>query len=97
MFSVHWCDEEGPQRILGVALHSHIKLLKYMKLFLHIDATFQETPWGSYHVVMFIFSIEPGAWSTYSGVLLPNDKEIGGSIQHLVEEHNYLCLLVLDE
>ena len=53
MFSVCWCDEEGPQRILGFALHSLIKLLKYKKLFLHIDATFNGTPRGFYQLLIF--------------------------------------------
>ena len=53
MFSVYWCDEEGPQRILGFALHPLIKLLKYKKFFLHIDATFNGTPRGFYQVLIF--------------------------------------------
>ena len=53
MFSVYWYDEEGPQRILEFALHPLIKLLKYKKLFLHIDATFNGTPRGFYQVLMF--------------------------------------------
>ena len=53
MFSVYWCDEEGPQRILGFALHPLIKLLKYKKLFLHIDATFNGVPRGFYQVLIF--------------------------------------------
>ena len=53
MFSIYWCDDEGPQRIMGFALHSLIKLLKYKKLFLHIDATFQGAPRGFYQVVIF--------------------------------------------
>ena len=27
MLSLYWCDEDGPQRILGFALHSLVKLL----------------------------------------------------------------------
>ena len=27
MFSLYWCDEDGPQQILGFALHSLVKLL----------------------------------------------------------------------
>jgi hypothetical protein len=53
MFSLYWCDEEGPQRILGFGLHSLIKLLRYKKLFLHIDATFDGAPRGFYQVVIF--------------------------------------------
>ena len=53
MFSVYWCDEEGPQRILGFALHPLIKLLKYKKLFLHIDATCNDVPRGIYQVLIF--------------------------------------------
>ena len=52
LFSIYWCDEEGPQRILGFALHSLIKLLKYKKLFLHIDATFNGAPRGFYQVLI---------------------------------------------
>ena len=33
MFSIYWCDDDGPQRILGFALESLIKLLKYKKFF----------------------------------------------------------------
>ena len=46
MFSLYWCDEDGPQRILGFGLHSLIKLLRYRRLFLHIDATFDGAPRG---------------------------------------------------
>ena len=53
MFSVYGCDEEGPQRILGFALHPLIKLLKYKKLFLHIDATFNSASRGFYQVLIF--------------------------------------------
>ena len=53
MFSVYWCDEEGPQRILGFSLHRLIKLLKYKKLFLYIDATFNGAPRGFYQVLLF--------------------------------------------
>ncbi len=52
MFSIHWCDDEGPQRIMGFALNSLIKLLEYKKI-LHIDATFQGAPRGFYRVVIF--------------------------------------------
>ena len=53
MFSLYWCDEDGPQRILRFALHSLIKLLKYKRLFLHIDATFDGAPRGFHQVVIF--------------------------------------------
>ena len=53
MFSIFWSDEDGPQRILGFSLYSLIKLLKYKKLFLHIDATFDGAPRGFYQVVIF--------------------------------------------
>ncbi len=53
MFSAYCCDDEGPQRILGFAVHSLIKLLQYKKLFLHIDATFEGAPRGFYQVVIF--------------------------------------------
>ena len=53
MFSHYWCDEDGPQRILGFALPSLVKLLRYKKLFLHIDATFDGAPRGFYRVVIF--------------------------------------------
>ncbi len=53
MFSVFWSDEDGPQRILGFSLHSLVKLLKYKKLFLHVDATFDSAPRGFYQVVIF--------------------------------------------
>lgn len=52
MFSFYWCDNEGLQRTLGFALHSLIKLLKYKKLSLHIDATFKGVPRGFYQVVI---------------------------------------------
>ena len=53
MFSAYWCDDEGPQTIMGFALHSLIELLGYKKLFLHIDATFNGAPCGFYQVVIF--------------------------------------------
>ena len=53
MFLLYSCDEDGPQRILGFALHSLVKLLKYKRLFLHIDATFDGAPRGFYQVVIF--------------------------------------------
>ena len=53
MFSLYWCDKDGPQRILGFALHSLVKLLKYKRLFLHIDATFDGAPRGFHQVVIF--------------------------------------------
>ncbi len=53
MFSIYWCDDEGPQRILGFALNSLIKLLKYKSLFLHIDAKFNGAPRGFYQVLIF--------------------------------------------
>jgi len=54
MFSIYWGDEDGPQRILGFALESLIKLLKYKKLFLHVDATFDVAPRGFHQVVIFL-------------------------------------------
>ena len=54
MFSLYWCDEDGPQRILGFALSSLVKLLRYKNLFLHIDATFEGAPRGFYQVVIFL-------------------------------------------
>jgi len=53
MFSIYWCDEDGPQRILGFALQSLIKLLKYKRLLLHVDATFDGAPRGFHQVVIF--------------------------------------------
>jgi hypothetical protein len=53
MFSIYWSDDDGPQRILGFSLHSLVKLLKYKKLFLHVDATFDSAPRGFYQVVIF--------------------------------------------
>ena len=53
MFSIHWCDEDGLQRILGYALQSLIKLLKYKILFLHVDAMFDGAPRGFHQVVIF--------------------------------------------
>ena len=53
MFSIFWSNEDGPQRILGFSLYSLVKLLKYKKLFLHIDATFEGAPRGFYQVVIF--------------------------------------------
>ena len=53
LFSLYWCDDEGPQRILGFELHSLIKLLRYRRLFLHIDATFDGAPRGFYQVLIF--------------------------------------------
>ena len=53
MFSIFWCDDDGLQRILGFSLHLLIKLLKYKKLFLHVDATFDGAPRGFYQVVIF--------------------------------------------
>ena len=53
MFLLYWCDEDGPLRILGFALHSLVKLLKYKRLFLHIDATFDGAPRGFHQVVIF--------------------------------------------
>ena len=53
MFLLYWCDEDGPQRILGFALHSLVKLLRYKKLFLHVYATFDGAPQGFYQVVIF--------------------------------------------
>jgi len=53
MFSLYWCNEYSPQRILGFALHSLIKLLRYRMLFLHIDATFDGAPRGFYQVLIF--------------------------------------------
>ena len=52
MFSLYWCDEDGPQRILGSVLPSLVKLLRYKKLFLHIDATFHWAPRGFYQVLI---------------------------------------------
>ena len=40
MFSIFWSNKDGPQQILGFSLYSLVKLLKYKKLFLHVDATF---------------------------------------------------------
>ena len=53
LFSLYWWDDEGPQRILGFGLHSLIKLLRYCRLFLHIDATFDGAPRGFYQVLIF--------------------------------------------
>ena len=53
MFSLYWCDEDMLQRMLGFALPTLVKLLWYKKLFLHIDATFDEAPRGFYQVVIF--------------------------------------------
>ncbi len=33
MFSIYWCDDDRPQRILGFVLESLIKLLKYKRCF----------------------------------------------------------------
>ena len=52
MFSLYWCDEDGPQRISGFGLHSLIKLLRYRRLFLHINATFDGAPRGFYQVLI---------------------------------------------
>ena len=53
LFSLYWCDDEGPQRILGFGLHSLIELLRYRRLFLHVDATFDGAPRGFYQVLIF--------------------------------------------
>ena len=53
MFSIFWSNEDGPQRILGFSLYSLVKLLKYKKLFLHVDATFDSALRGFYQVVIF--------------------------------------------
>jgi len=53
MFSIFWSNEDGPQQILGFSLYSLVKLLKYKKLFLHVDATFDGAPRGFYQVVIF--------------------------------------------
>jgi hypothetical protein len=66
MFSIFWSDEDGPQRILGFSLHPLIKLLKYKKLFLHVDATFDGAPRGFYQVV--IFSVMDHASSMHTPV-----------------------------
>jgi hypothetical protein len=54
MFSLYWSDEDGPQQILGFALHSLIKLLKYKKLFLRVNATFDGAPRGFHQVLIFL-------------------------------------------
>ena len=53
MFSLYWCDEDHLQRILGFGLHSLIKLLRYRRLFLHMNATFDGAPRGFYQVLIF--------------------------------------------
>ena len=90
MFSIFWCDDDGPQRILGFSLHSLIKLLKYKKLFLHIDATFDGAPRGFYQVV--IFSVIDHASSLHTPIfLLSNDKKVRGGLQPLVVTHSVNC------
>ena len=66
MFSIFWSDEDGPQRILGFSLYSLVKLLKYKKLFLHVDATFDGAPRGFYQVV--IFSVIDNASSLHTPI-----------------------------
>ena len=66
MFSIFWSDEDGPQRILGFSLNPLIKLLKYKKLFLHVDATFDGAPRGFYQVV--IFSVIDNATSMHTPI-----------------------------
>ena len=40
MFSTMWVDDKGTQRVVGFAEPQLMKLLKYKKINLHIDATF---------------------------------------------------------
>ena len=83
MFSVYWCDEDGPQQILGFVLQSLIKLLKYKKLFLHVNVTFGGAPRGFHHVV--IFSV------THTDFLLSHDQEVRGSLQPLMGSYSFNC------
>ena len=55
MFSVMWIDDKGPYRVLGFGGDEMIKLLRYKKLVLHIDATFRGASAlsGFYHVDFF--------------------------------------------
>ncbi len=79
MFLLYWCDEDGPQRILGFALHSLVKLLRYKKLFLHIDATYDGAPQGFYQVVFF-FSYGSCKQFAHAHLLLSYDQKDRGGI-----------------
>ncbi len=89
MFSIFWSDEDGPQRILGFSLYSLVKLLKYKKLFLHVDATFDGAPRGFYQVV--IFSVIDHASSLHTPIFLSNDKKVRGGVQPPVVPYSVHC------
>ena len=90
MFSLYWCDEDGLQRILGFGLHSLIKLLRYQRMFLHIDATFDGAPRGLYQ--MLIFSVMDQASGMHTPIFYcPMTKKIRGSIQPAVDEYCGCC------
>ena len=96
LFLLYWCDDEGPQRILGFGLHSLIKLLRYCRFFLHIDATFDGAPRGFYQVV--IFSVMDHASSLHTPIfycpITKKSKEaynlLWGNIVSIVGE--FVCL-----
>ena len=52
MFSAMWVDDKGTQRVVGFAEPQLMKLLKYKKINIHIDATFRGTPKGFYQVLI---------------------------------------------
>ncbi len=101
MFSLYWCDEDGPQRILGFALHSLVKLLRYKKLVLHIDATFDGAPRGFYQVV--IFSVMDHASNLHSPIFyFPMTKKteeaynlLLGNIVAIVGKWRYFYTMIM--
>ena len=52
MFTAAWLDDKGPQRVLGFALHTLTRLLRYKGLILFIDVTFDGAPKGFYQVLI---------------------------------------------
>ena len=101
MFLLYWCDEDGPQRILGFALHSLVKLLRYKKLFLHVNATFDGAPWGFYQVV--IFSVMDHASTLHTPIFYcPMTKKteeaynlLWGNIVAIVGEYCYFYITIM--
>ena len=100
MFSLYWCDKDGPQWILGFALPSLIKLLEYKKLFLHIDATLDGAPPGFHQDI--IFSVLDHTSSLHTPIFYcPMTKKseeaynlLWGNIYSIVGESRFVKLVI---
>lgn len=72
MFPVYWCDNDGPQRVMGFVLHSQTKLFRYTNLFIHINGMILGAP-RLFYQDCIVLGINQ-AYCLHISAVLSNDK-----------------------